>query len=214
MGCCSFSHPGAEPPRSRYPCWICKLLHRTSCLCPFCLTALLQWSVVLSYDKVWDVFRWKQGIHSVFQRTQKIRTLLLLEKSSDFVVVVHLQGLEPWAHWLRETNVQQSSIFKITQIRYFYRFIVNLCFASAASFAPVVPSRIRYPAVPVCKKCAKVCRAKISPLKQASDFYAKPGNRSGSSPKWQLQSSLFRPSIKCTSTTTIHGRDLDNCDLL
>ena len=40
----------------------------------------------------------KQGIHSAFQRTQKIRTLLLLEKSSDFVVVVHLQGLEPWAH--------------------------------------------------------------------------------------------------------------------
>ena len=64
------------------------------------------------------------------------------------------------------------------------------------------------------QKCAKMCRAKINPLKQVSDFYAKPGNRSGSSPKWQLQSSLFRPSIKCTSTTTIHGRDLDNCDLL
>ena len=60
----------------------------------------------------------------------------------------------------------------------------------------------------------KVCRAKISLLKQGSDFYAKPGNRSGSSPKWQLQSSLFRPILKCTSTTTIHGRDLDNCDLL
>ena len=45
-----------------------------------------------------DVFRWKQGIRSVFQRKQKIQTLLLLEKSSDFVVVVHLQGLEPWAH--------------------------------------------------------------------------------------------------------------------
>ena len=65
---------------------------------PLRLTALLQWSVVLSYDKVWDAFRWKQGIRSVFQRIQKIRTLLLLEKSSDFVVVVHLQGLEPWAH--------------------------------------------------------------------------------------------------------------------
>ena len=156
------------------------------------------------------IFRWKQGIRSVFQRIQKIRTLLLLEKSSDFVVVVHLQGLEPWADWLRETNVQQLSISRITQIRCFYRFIVNLRFASAASFAPVIPSCIRYPAVPVCKKCAKMCRAKINPLKQVSDFYAKPGNRSGSSPKWQLQSSLFRPSIKCTSTTTIHGRDLDN----
>ena len=132
----------------------------------------------------------------------------------DVQYLVHLQGLEPWAHWLRETNVQQSSIFRITQIRCFYRFIVNLRFASAASFAPVIPSCIRYPAVPVCKKCAKMCRAKINHLKQGSDFYAKPGKRSGSSPKRQLQSCLFRPRIKCTSTTTIHGRDLDNCDLL
>ena len=124
--------------------------------------------------------------------------------------VVHLQGLEPWAHWLRETNVQQSSISTITQLRYFYRFTVNLHFASAAFFAPVIPSCIRYPAVPVCKKCAKMCRAKINPLKQVSDFYAKPGNRSGSSPKQQLKSCLFRPSIKCTFTTMIHGRDLDN----
>lgn len=60
----------------------------------------------------------------------------------------------------------------------------------------------------------KVCRAKISPLKQASDFYAKPGKWPGSNPKRQLQSSLFSPNIKCTSTTTIHSRDLDNCDLL
>ena len=93
---------------------------------------------------------------------------------------------------------------------YFYRFPVNLCFASAAFFAPAIPSCIRYPAVPVCKKCAKMCRAKINPLKQVSDFYAKPGNRSGSSPKQQLKSCLFRPSIKCTFTTMIHGRDLDN----
>ena len=96
----------------------------------------------------------------------------------------------------------------------FYRFIVNLCFASAAFFAPVIPSRIRYPAVPVCKKCAKMCKAKISPLKQESDFYAKPGKWAGLARKWHLQFHLFKPSIKCTSTTTIHGRDLDNCDLL
>ena len=32
-------------------------------------------------------------------------------------------------------------------------------------------------------RCAKMCRAKISPLKQASDFYAKPGKRPGSNPK-------------------------------
>ena len=132
---------------------------------PFCLTALLQWSVVLSYDKVWDVFRGKQWIRSVFRRTQKIRTLPLSEKSSDFVVVVHLQGLEPWTHWLRETDVQHSSIFRITQFRCFWRFVVILYFASFALSAHNVLSCICYPAIPVCKKCAKMCRAKISPWK-------------------------------------------------
>ena len=91
----------------------------------------------------------------------------------------------------------------------FYRLIVNFVVASAAFFAPAILSCICYPAIPVCKKCAKMCRAKISPLKQVSDFYAKPGKWPGSSPMRQLQSCLFRPSIKCTSTTTIHGRDLD-----
>ena len=106
--------------------------------------------------------------------------------------------------------MQQLSISRITQIRCFYRFIVNLRFASAASFAPAIPSCIRYPAVPVCKKCAKMCRAKISPLKQVLSFYAKLGNRPGSSLKRQLRYYLFRPRIKCTSTTMIHGRDMDN----
>ena len=106
--------------------------------------------------------------------------------------------------------MQQSSIFGIAQIRYFYRFIVNLRFASVASFAPVTPSCIRYPAVQVCKKCAKMCRAKISLLKQGSDFYAKPGKWAGLARKWHPQFHLFKPSIKCTSTTMIHGRDLDN----
>ena len=66
------------------------IVQHTSCLCPFCLTALLQWSVVLSYDKVWDAFRWKQGIRSVFQRIQKIRTLLLSRKGSDFHCLVRV----------------------------------------------------------------------------------------------------------------------------
>ena len=59
-------------------------------------------------------------------------------------------------------------------------------------------------------RCAKMCRAKISPLKQVSASYTKPEKRPGSSPKRQLRSCLFRSSIKCTSTTMIHGRDSDN----
>ena len=102
--------------------------------------------------------------------------------------------------------MQQSSISRITQIHHFYRFTVNLRFASAASFAPVTLSCIRYPAVPVCKNV----QSQNQPPKQALSFYAKPEKQPSSSLKRQLQSCLFRLSIKCTSTTTIHGRDLDN----
>ena len=92
--------------------------------------------------------------------------------------VVHLQGLEPWAHWLRETNVQQSSISRIAQIRRFYRFIVNLRFASAAFFAPVIPSCIRYPAIPVCKNV----QSQNQPLKAGIEFLCKAGKTAGFEP--------------------------------
>ena len=58
------------------------------------------------------------------------------------------------------------------------------------------------------QKVCKNVQSQNQPLKQALSFYAKPGKRSGSSPKRQLQSCLFRPRIKCTSTTMIHGREL------
>ena len=74
------------------------------------------------------IFRWKQGIHFVFQRKQKIRTLLLSEKSSDFVDVVHLQGLEPWAHWLREQAAGSSRFMEVSSHRYFW--------AKQRSFSP------------------------------------------------------------------------------
>ena len=64
------------------------------------------------------------------------------------------------------------------------------------------------------QKVCKSVQSQNQPLKQALSFYAKPGKWPGSNPKRQLQSCLFSPNIKCTSTTTIHGRDLDNCDLL
>ena len=89
-----------------------------------------------------------------------------------------------------------------------------LSFCRELAFCICCISCICYPllhplsSLPVCKKCAKMCRAKINHLKQVSDFYAKPGNRPGSSLKRQLRFCLFRSSIKCTSTTMIHGREL------
>ena len=50
-----------------------------------------------------------------FSLYKKERQVLLFDVQNS----VHLQGLEPWAHWLRETNAQQSSISGITQIRRF-----------------------------------------------------------------------------------------------
>ena len=64
------------------------------------------------------------------------------------------------------------------------------------------------------QKVCKSVQSQNQPLKQALSFYAKPGKWPGSNPKRQLQSCLFSPNIKCTFTTMIHGRDLDNCDLL
>lgn len=87
--------------------------------------------------------------------------------------------------------------------RRFVILIANLFFASAAFFAPVILSRIRYPAAPVCK----MYRAKISLLKQALRFYTKPGKWPGPGSKRQPKFHLFRPSITCTSTAPIHGRD-------
>jgi len=57
------------------------------------------------------------------------------------------------------------------QIRCFYRFIVNLRFASAAFFAPAIPSCIRYPAVQVCKNV----QIQNQPLKTGIGFLCKAG---------------------------------------
>ena len=60
-----------------------------------------------------------------------------------------------------------------------YRFVVNLCFASATFFAPVVPSRIRYLAVPVCKSV----QSHNQPLKAGIGFLCKAGKKAGFEPK-------------------------------
>ena len=52
--------------------------------------------MLINAEKHLDIFKKIVEISRCF--VQKIRTLLLSEKSSDFVDVVHLQGLEPWAH--------------------------------------------------------------------------------------------------------------------
>ena len=105
--------PGAAAPRSRCPCWICRLFPRTSCLCSFCLTAPLQlwplWYGLFS-DKVSDTQPSGRILHFAFQRKQKIRTLLLSRKGSDFHCLVRWKGLEPPAYWFVAQVRGNSSI--------------------------------------------------------------------------------------------------------
>ena len=107
-------------------------------------------------------------------------------------------------------NRQFSKLRQFVILSFYRKFVFCICCILCSRYSLLHPLSSRSGV----QKCAKMCKAKINHLKQALGFYTKPGKRSGSSLKRQLRYYLFRPSIKCTSTTTIHGRDLDNCDLL
>ncbi len=110
----------------------------------------------------------------------------------------------------RETIINFQNCADLLFLSFYREFVFCICCILCTRY-PLLHPLSNHSGV---QKVCKMCRVKISPLKQGSDFSAKPGKRPGSSPIWQLRYHLFRPSIKCTSTTTIHGRDLDNCDLL
>ena len=89
----------------------------------------------------------------------------------------------------------------------FYReFTFCICCILCTCYPLLHPLSSRSGVQKVCKNV----QSQNQPLKQVSDFYAKPGKWPGLSPKRQLRYHLFRLRIKCTSTTTIHGRDLDD----
>ena len=70
--------------------------------------------------------------------------------------------------------MHHSSNIKSAKKRQFYRIIVKFIFAHTALFAHSVMLCNRYPAIRVCKKCAKMCRrAKQSPMdKSTTGFMA------------------------------------------
>ena len=81
------------------------------------------------------------------------------------VLLVRSRELESLALWLKESKVHHSSNFKSSKKRYFYRIIAKYAFAHTALFAYGVMLCNCYPAIQVCKKCAKMCRrAKRSPM--------------------------------------------------
>ena len=66
-----------------------------------------------------------------FPKKQKIRTLLLLRKGSDFHYLVRWKGLEPPAYWFVEGL---CTVFYVSGCRYLYRFIVVFISLRAHSF--------------------------------------------------------------------------------
>ena len=137
-----------------------------------------QRSVVLSYDKVWDAFPWKQGIRSVFQRIQKIRTLPLSEKVRILLLWCTSRDSNPGPTDQEKPTCNDRQFPKLRGFVVFYRFIVNLCFASAASFEAVIFSCIRYPTIPVCKNV----QSQNQPLKTGIGFFCKAGKTAGFEP--------------------------------
>ena len=119
-----FFHPGATAPRSRCPCWICKLLHRTSYSYPpeimlWLMSVNLWFRILSSTDTCMELVGAKplhlltQTVPSlksptgafiasqtlIFRRKQIIRTHLLSETSSDYFCLVRVARIELTASW-------------------------------------------------------------------------------------------------------------------
>ena len=85
-----------------------------------------------------------------------------------------------------ETIVNFQNCADLLFLSFYREFVFCICCILCTCYPLLHPLSNHSGVQKVCKKCAKMCRAEISPLKQVSDFYAKPGKRPGSSPKQQL----------------------------
>ena len=106
----------------------------------------------------------------------------------------------------RATIVNFQNCVKSLFLSFHRKFAFCICCILCTCYPLLHPLSSRSGVQKVCKSV----QSQNQPLKQALSFYAKPGKWPGSNPKRQLQSCLFSPNIKCTFTTMIHGRDLDN----
>ena len=80
-------------------------------------------------------------------RKKKWRKILL----SCVIFLVHLQGLEPWAHWLRGTQKQFLSISNFTRNHNFIRFYVVLVFLFRCILCTVCTRMHLFSSSPMCK---------------------------------------------------------------
>ena len=106
----------------------------------------------------------------------------------------------------RATIVNPQNYADLLFLSFYREFVFCICCILCTCYPLLHPLSSRSGVQKVCKNVQSQNR----PLKTGIGFLCKAGKWPGSSPKRQLRYHLFRPSIKCTSTTTIHGRDLDN----
>ena len=106
----------------------------------------------------------------------------------------------------RTTIVSFQNCVNSIFLSFYRKFKFCICCILCTCYPLLHPLSSRSGVQKVCKNV----QSQNQPLKQALSFYAKPEKRPSSILKRQLRYCLFRPSIKCTFTTTIHGRDLDN----
>ena len=86
------------------------------------------------------------------------------------------------------------------------KFAFRICCILCTCYSLLHPLSSRSGVQKVCKNV----QSQNQPIKTGIRFLCKAGQTAGLVRKRHSQIHLFRPSIKCTSTITIHGRDLDN----
>ena len=140
-----------------------------------------QRSVVLSYDKVWDAFRWKQGIRSVFRKIQKIRTLLLSGRVRIFCC-----DAPPGTRTLgplikrsqRETIVNFQNCADLLFLSFYREFVFCICCILCTCY-PLLHPLSSYSGV---QKVCKNVQSQNQPLKAGIGFFCKAGKTAGFEP--------------------------------
>ena len=137
-----------------------------------------QRSVVLSYDKAWDVFRWKQGIRSVFQRIQKSGPFPYRKKLGFCCC-----GAPPGTRTLgplikrrqRKTIVNFQNCADLLFLSFYREFVFCICCILCTCYPLLHPLSNHSGVQKVCKNV----QSQNQPLKTGIGFFCKAGKTAG-----------------------------------
>ena len=138
-----------------------------------------QRSVVLSYDKVWDVFRWKQGIRSVFRRTQKSEPFSYRKKVRILLIWCISRDSNP------EPTDQEKPTWNDRQFSKLRRFVVFIVLSSIYICCILCSCHLLLHPLSSYSGVQKVCKnvqSRNQPLKTGIGFFCKAGKTAGFEP--------------------------------